>query len=169
MNQKVSNCSCNQDLESNCGGVESGVVGEGTDICIHIFLLALPMGLSSSSRTMQTSSIRRTCSSSYPASSLLFVTDEVAADGRTSRASEVSTSGKRLATLSAVILVMVCVALMMGSVVYFQNNKFVFLRLWSSGFGLIYFEQTPLWSGESRQNYSLIYSVVLGICISNVT
>ena len=37
---------------------------------IHIFLLALPIGLSSSSRTMHTSSMSLICSSSYPSRSL---------------------------------------------------------------------------------------------------
>lgn len=54
---------------------------------IQIFLLAVPIGLSFSSRTMQTSSIRRICSSSWP-----------------DRGSElVSMSGKRRSIDSAVI------------------------------------------------------------------
>ncbi len=36
--------------------------------CLHIFLLALPMGMSFSSVTMHISSIRRICSSSWPSS-----------------------------------------------------------------------------------------------------
>jgi hypothetical protein len=89
--------------------------GEGF---LQAFLLALPMGLSSLSNTMQTSSIRRTCSSSYPASSLLFAAAGLLAVGRTSRAKDVSTSGKRVATFSAVIVggaVIVVVALIVAA------------------------------------------------------
>lgn len=54
---------------------------------LQIFLLKLPIGLSFSSRTMQTSSMRRICSSSCPSIAEL----------------EVSMSGNRRRMLSAVI------------------------------------------------------------------
>lgn len=54
---------------------------------IQIFLLALPMGLSFSSVTMQTSSMRRICSSSWPERASLLV----------------SMSGKRRSMFSAVM------------------------------------------------------------------
>lgn len=73
----------------------------GQGVHLQVFLLALPMGLSSSSKTMHTSSIRRTCSSLYPARSLSRA-EAAAADGRTSRARDVSTSGNTEETLSAV-------------------------------------------------------------------
>lgn len=70
---------------------------------IQAFLLALPIGRSSLSSTMHTSSINRTCSSSYPSSSPPARTEESWDEGRIERASEVSTSGNRVATLSAVM------------------------------------------------------------------
>mgnify|MGYP006900026608 CR=1 FL=1 len=79
-------------------------------------MLALPIGLSSSSSTMHTSSIRRTCSSSYPSRSPPSRADGRGAVGRTSRAREVSTSGKSVRTFSAVTLgaVVVTVALILA-------------------------------------------------------
>lgn len=60
---------------------------EGERGFIQIFLLAVPIGASFSSVTMQTSSIRRICSSSWPDSASLVV----------------SMSGKRRSMASAVI------------------------------------------------------------------
>lgn len=70
----------------------------------QVFLLALPMGLSFSSKTIHTSSIRRTCSSSYPSSSAAPRAEACPLVGRTERAREGLTSGKSVETLSAVIV-----------------------------------------------------------------
>lgn len=65
---------------------------------------------------MHTSSIRRTCSSSYPSRSPPSRADGRGAVGRTSRAREVSTSGKSVRTFSAVTFgaVVVTVALILA-------------------------------------------------------
>lgn len=81
-----------------CISVFSGV--RRAEKPIQIFLLALPMGLSFSSVTMQTSSMRRICSSSWPERASLLV----------------SMSGKRRSMFSAVMgcAVVVVVVDMMG-------------------------------------------------------
>lgn len=73
---------------------------------VQTFLLALPMGISSLSSTMHTSSIRRICSSSYPSRS------PSRADVRCELARLLSTSGKRRTTLSAV-MICVCVVVVL--------------------------------------------------------
>src|ERR1700712_4228125 len=70
---------------------------------VQAFLLALPIGISFSSRTMQTSSINLICSSSYPARSSSLPL------GRAAPIMVVLTSGNRRRTFSAVMVVIGCV------------------------------------------------------------
>jgi hypothetical protein len=81
---------------------------QGVGLDLQTFLLALPIGMSFSSRTMHTSSIRRICSSSYPSRSAWL------ALARAAPIIVVLTSGNRRRTLSAVMdgAVMVVVVLM---------------------------------------------------------